>query len=67
MIDYLLVAGAFLVLAVGLTVGYAVGQGLCRRDVRSRLWILFYEMDAEPGAAKAKYDVLNLIKKLELN
>jgi hypothetical protein len=41
---------------------------MCRRMVRAQLWTLFYllDQDGEPPV-KAKYDVLQLIRKLELN
>ena len=54
------------VLAVGLILGWGIGQSLCRREVRKHLWLLFHVIDAEPAAGKIRLDILELIKRLEL-
>ena len=65
--DYLVLGvGGVLLVATGLTVGWAVGQGMCRRHVRRHLGALFAQLDTEPQFAPMRWDVLNLIKRLEL-
>ena len=67
MTDYLVLGVvAILVGAVCLTLGYAVGQGLCRRAVRAQLWTLFSALDQDPQFGALRWDILNLIKRLEL-
>jgi hypothetical protein len=62
-----LVAVAIILLASALTVGWALGQGLCRRTVRTRLWMLFYDLDTqEPAVAGARHEILKLIRQLEI-
>lgn len=61
-----LIASALALGMIGLILGYAAGQGTARRMVRGHLWVLFHEIDAEPTAGKVRYDLLNLIKRLEL-
>ena len=72
MSDYLVLGVVALgVGAICLTLGYAIGQGMCRRQVRAELWRMFEALEPA-GEAETPYtrgamrwDVLALLKRLE--
>lgn len=68
----LLGVGGLFIGLVALMVGYAIGQGTCRRMVRHELWRMFEaiepmaESESPYTRGAMRWDVLGLIKKLEL-
>lgn len=65
--DPLVLGASVIALALAmLVIGYAIGQGICRRQTRAHLWVLFHVIDAEPAAGSIRLDILQLIKRLEI-
>lgn len=66
-VDLLVLVAALLVVGfAALTIGWALGQALCRRVVRGDLWTLYYAVAPDDTVpAQVKYDLLGLIKRLE--
>lgn len=75
MADSLLLGmGGLFIGLVAVTIGYAVGAGVCRRTVRTELWRMFEALEKIPtdddaydyGILDARTDVIALIRRLEL-